>query len=83
MERQINSPATPNLIAAAEHAFATDREAVAIRLNPLEEELEVVVFDVAVDELSSLVIHHADVHLPGVEIDSAIELCGGGIILHR
>ena len=65
-----------------EHAFATDRQAVAIRLDQLEEELEVVVPHVAVDELSPLVIHHADVHLPGVEIDSAVEFGRGAIILH-
>ena len=65
-----------------EHAFATDRQAVAIRLDQLEEELEVVVPHVAVDELSSLPIHHADVHLPRVKIDSAVELGRGAVILH-
>jgi hypothetical protein len=34
------------------------------------------------DQDFSLTIHEADVHLSGVEIDSAVELCGGGIILH-
>jgi hypothetical protein len=55
---------------------------VAIRLDQLEEELKVIVPHVGVDELSSLAIHHADVHLPGMEIDSAVELRRSAIILH-
>jgi hypothetical protein len=66
----------------AEHAFAADRQALPIRLDQLEEELEVVVPHVGVDEFSSLAVHQADVHLPGVEIDSAVELRRRAIILH-
>ena len=66
----------------AEHAFATNGDAVAIRLDEFEEELEVVVFDVGVDQLLALPIHDADVHLACMEVYSAIELCGGGVILH-
>lgn len=50
--------------------------------NEFKEELEVVVFDVGVDELLALAIHDADDHLPGMEIDSAIVFGGGGVILH-
>ena len=52
------------------------------RRDELEEELEVIVFDVGVDELLAVPIHDADIHLAGVEVDSAVELCGGGVILH-
>ena len=67
----------------AEHAFGADGQVVAIGGDELEEVLEVVVLDVGVDELLALAIHDADVHLPGVEIDSAVEFGGGGVILHR
>ena len=66
----------------SEHAFAADGQVVAIGGDEFEEELEVVVFDVGVDELLALAIHDADVHLPGMEIDSAIVFGGGGVILH-
>ena len=66
----------------AEHALAADRQAVAIRLDQLEEVVEVVVFDVGVDECFALPIHDADVHLTGVKIDSAVELGGGGVVFH-
>jgi hypothetical protein len=29
-----------------------------------------------------LPVHHADIHLASVQIDSAVELRGGSIILH-
>ena len=67
----------------AEHAFGADGEVVAIRLDELEEEVEIVVSDVGVDEFLAVPIHEADVHLVGVEVDSAVELCGGGVILHN
>ena len=67
----------------AKHAFATNRQAVLIRLDELEEELEVVVFDVGVNQLLALAIHDADVHLACVQIDSTVELGGGGVILHN
>jgi hypothetical protein len=50
--------------------------------NQFEEEVEVVVFDVGVDEFLAVPIHDADIHLAGVQVDSAVELCGGGVILH-
>ena len=53
-----------------------------VRLDELEEELEVVVFDVGMDAFLALPIHDADVHLARVQIDSAIEFGGGGVILH-
>jgi hypothetical protein len=49
----------------------------------LEEVAEVIFFDVAMDPLFALPVHEADLHLMGMQIDSAVELCGGGIILHR
>jgi hypothetical protein len=66
----------------AEHAFATDGEVVFIRLDEFEEESKVIVFNIAVDPFLSLSVHEADVHLPGVEIDSTVELSAGGVILH-
>ena len=44
-----------------EHAFATDREAMSVRPDQLEEELEVIVFDVGVDQFLALAVHDADV----------------------
>ena len=38
--------------------------------------------DVAVEELFALAVHEADVHLVGVEVDSAVVFGGGGVILH-
>ncbi len=67
---------------SAEHAFGADGEVVAVRGDEFEEELEVIVFDVGVDEDFAGAIHKADVHLVGMEIDSAVEFRGGGIILH-
>ena len=58
----------------AEHAFGADGQVVAIRRDELEEEVEVIVADVGVDELLAVPIHEADVHLAGVEINSAVEL---------
>jgi hypothetical protein len=55
---------------------------VAVGGDEFEEEFEVVVFDVGVDELLALAIHDADVHWVRVEIDSAVELRGGSVILH-
>ena len=66
----------------AEHAFSANGQVVAIGRNPFEEERKVVVFDVGVDELLAVPVHDADIHLAGMEIDSAVELCGGGVILH-
>ena len=66
----------------AERAFATDGQAVPVRLDQLEEELEVVVFDVGVDQYFTLPVHDADVHLARVQIDSAVVFSGGGVIFH-
>ena len=52
-----------------------------VRLNEIEEEFGVVVFDV-VDQLFTLAVYDADVHLVGMQVDSAVELRGGSIILH-
>ena len=67
----------------AEHAFSAHRQVVLVRFNALEKISEVIVLDVGMDQLLALAIHHADIHLPGVEVDSAVEFCGGGIILHN
>src|SRR5439155_19172051 len=66
----------------AEHAFATDGQAVPVRLDQLEEELEVVVLDVGVDQLFALPVHDADVHLARVQINSAVVFGGGSVIFH-
>ena len=66
----------------AEPALAANGQLVPVGLDQLEEEGEVVVFDVGVDQFFALAIHDADVHLAGVPIDSAVELGGGGLILH-
>ena len=55
---------------------------MAVRLDELEEVSEVMVPDVGVDELLDVPVHDADVHLPGMEINSAVELGGRGVILH-
>ena len=65
-----------------EHALATDREALFVGLDELEEVSEVIVLDVGVDQFFALPIHEADLHLAGVQIDSAVEFGRGGIILH-
>jgi hypothetical protein len=66
----------------AEHALGADGQVVAVRGDELEEEGEVIVANVRVDQDFSLAIHEADVHLVGVEINSAVVFGGGGIILH-
>ena len=66
----------------AEPALAANGQLVPVGLDQLEEEGEVVVFDVGVDQFFALAIHDADVHLASVQIDSAVELGGGGVILH-
>jgi hypothetical protein len=53
-----------------------------VGFNQFEEEVEVVVFDIGMDQFFSLTVHDADIHLPGVQVDSAVELRGGSIILH-
>jgi hypothetical protein len=55
---------------------------VLVGFDQFQEELEVVVFDIGVDRDFSLAIHEADVHLARLEVDSAVEFDGGGIILH-
>src|SRR5436309_939776 len=66
-----------------EHALTADGETVLVGLDELEEVLEVVVLDVGVDQLFALPIHDADVHLARMQIDSAVELGRGGVILHN
>ena len=67
---------------SAEHAFANDGEVVAVRSDEFEEEVEIVVADVGVDEFFAGTIHEADVHLAGMEIDSAVEFSGGVVVFH-
>lgn len=66
----------------AEHTFGADSEVVAVGFDELEEVGEVVVLDVAVDQFPALAVHDADVHLMGMEVDSAVVFGGGGVILH-
>ena len=66
----------------AEHALGADGQIVAIGRNELEEIFEVIVPDVGVDEFFAGAVHDADVHLAGMEINSAVEFSGGGVILH-
>jgi hypothetical protein len=66
----------------AEHALGADGQIVAIGRNELEEIFEVIVPDVRVDEFFAGAVHDADVHLAGMEINSAVEFSGGGVILH-
>jgi hypothetical protein len=75
------APAAPNQV-PAEHALGANGKVLAIGSGQFEEEGEVIVPDVGMDEDLALAIHEADVHLAGMEVDSAIELCGGGVILH-
>ena len=57
-------------------------QVVLVRGEELEEVLEVVVEDVGVNELFILAVHDADIHLASVQVNSAVELVGGSIILH-
>ena len=66
----------------AEHAFTADGQVVTIGSDEFEEELEVVVADVGVNQLFAVPVHEADIHLAGMEINSAVELGGRGVILH-
>ena len=66
-----------------EHTFTADGEALLVGLDELEEVSEVVVLDVGVDQLLALAIHEADVHLARMQVDSAVELRRGGVILHN
>ena len=50
--------------------------------NLPQEEGKVVVADVHVEQLVALAVHHTDVHLPGVKIDSAVVLGCRGIVSH-
>ena len=56
---------------------------MAIRGDQPQEEVEVIVSDIGVDEDFSGTVHEADIHLSGMEIDSAVEFSGGGVILHN
>src|SRR3989442_655398 len=59
-----------------------NRQVVLVGLDPLEEEREVVVLDVAMHPLLALPVHQADVPLPGAQIDSAVVFRSGGVVLH-
>ena len=66
----------------AEHAFGADGEVVTVRSDEFEEVVEVVMADVGVKENFALAIHEADIHLAGVQVDSAVELSGGSVVFH-
>jgi hypothetical protein len=65
-----------------EHAFAANGDAVPVRFDELEEILEVIVLHVAVDQFVALPVHDADVHLPRMQIDSAVVFSARSVILH-
>ena len=67
----------------AEHAFGANGEVVPVGGDEFKEELEVVVLDVGMDQFFTVPIHDAHVHLACVEVDSAVELRGGNVILHN
>jgi len=56
---------------------------VAIGRDEFEEKREVIVFDIGVNQFFAGAVHDADIHLAGMKVDSAVELCGGGVILHN
>jgi hypothetical protein len=56
---------------------------MAIGRDEVEKIGEVIVFDVAVDELFAVAVQDADIHLAGVQINSAVELGGGGVVFHN
>ena len=66
----------------AEHALGADGQIVAIGRDELEEIGEVIVADVGVDEYFAGAVHDADIHLASVEINSAVEFRGGGVVFH-
>jgi hypothetical protein len=80
--RRMPAPISRGEPVPAEHAFAANGEVVAIGGDEFEEEAEVVVADVGVDEFFALAIHEADVHLAGVEVNSAVEFGGGVVVFH-
>jgi hypothetical protein len=55
---------------------------VAIRLDELEEVSKVIVPDVGVNQFVAVPVHETDVHLVGVQINSAVEFGGRGVVLH-
>jgi len=65
-----------------EGAFAADSQIVSVGFDAFEEVGEVIALDVGVEEFVPGPIHDADVHLAAVQIDSAVELGGGCVILH-
>ena len=66
----------------AEQAFAAHRHVVTPWGDFLEEELEIVVLDVHVQQLVALAVHHADIHLARMEIDSAVILACRSVVFH-
>ena len=78
MRLRINAdPAMP-----AEEALAADGDIVFPRSDLFEEELEVVVFDVHVQELLAFPVHDADVDGAGMKIDSAVESSSRDVVSH-
>ena len=66
----------------AEHALGADGQIVAVRGDEFKKVGEVVVANVGVEEFFAGAVHDADVHLAGMEINSAVEFSGGDVILH-
>jgi hypothetical protein len=69
-------------IPTGSHALGADGQIVAIRGDEFEKVGEVVVANVGVDQFFAGAVHDADIHLAGMEINSAVEFSGGGVILH-
>ena len=70
----------------AEHAFGADRQIVAIGRDEFEEIGEVIglfLMLVWTSFLPLTAVQHADIHLAGVQINSAVELGGGGVVFHN
>jgi len=66
----------------AKHAFGAHGEVVPIGFDQRAEVVEVIVFDVGVDQSLAPAVHDADIHLVRMQIDSAVVFGGGGVILH-
>ena len=66
----------------AEHALGADRQIVAIGRGSFEKYRQKSLFLMLVCT-STVAIQHADIHLAGVQINSAVELGGGGVVFHN
>ncbi|WP_136061990.1 hypothetical protein [Pontiella sulfatireligans] len=63
-------------------ALAGYGQIILVGFHQLQEKPEVVVPDVAVNQNVPIQVHHADVHLPRMQIDSAVVFRRRFVILH-